>query len=179
MTPRNATPDILGEPGLDDALRAANFTGNIVQVERLFLITERSSQLDNLTVEKRSKIMASIKWRDTRPEMFVRRSLHALGFRFRLHDRRFPGRPDLVLPRYHVAILIHGCFWHGHNCSNFRRSTTRAEWWAKKIESNKTRDCRVENELRKLGWRVVVIWECQLKRPELLGDLSSWIKAAE
>jgi len=156
----------------------ANLAGNIVQVERLLLITERSSQLDNLTVEKRRKIMASIKWRDTCPEMIVRRSLHALGFRFRLHDRRFPGRPDLVLPRYHVAIFIHGCFWHVHNCDKFRRSTTRAEWWAEKIESNKARDRRVENELRDLGWRVVIIWECELRRPGMLDDVCHWIKTA-
>lgn len=120
--------------------------------------------------------MASIKGRDTRPEMIVRRFLHALGFRFRLHDRRFPGRPDLVLPRYRVAIFIHGCFWHGHNCDNFRRSTTRAQWWAEKIETNKARDCRAEQELRELGWRVAIVWECQLQRPGILDDLSRWIK---
>ena len=88
----------------------------------------------------RSRIMSNIRGKDTRPEMTVRRGLHARGFRYRLHDRRLPGRPDLVFPRCHALILVHGCFWHGHNCHLFRWPESRAEFWRGKINGNKARD---------------------------------------
>lgn len=105
--------------------------------------------------------MAAIKGKDTTPELIVRRMLHASGFRFRLHRRDLPGRPDIVLPKYKTVIFVHGCFWHRHNCRYFKWPTTRAEFWRAKILSNVTRDKRNRRQLRRLGWSVIVVWECQ------------------
>lgn len=107
--------------------------------------------------------MAGIRGKDTRPEMIVRRGLHARGFRFRLHDRRLPGSPDLVFAGRRAAIFVHGCFWHGHDCPLFRLPTTRQEFWRAKIEGNMARDSAAETALVADGWRVLTIWECALK----------------
>lgn len=107
--------------------------------------------------------MAGIRGKDTRPEMILRRGLHARGFRFRLHDRRLPGSPDLVFPGRRAVIFVHGCFWHGHDCHLFRLPATRQEFWRTKIESNMTRDAAAEAALLASGWRVLTIWECALK----------------
>lgn len=108
-------------------------------------------------------MMAGIRSRDTRPEMVIRRGLHALGYRYRLHDRRLPGRPDLVFPSRRAVIFIHGCFWHGHDCSLFRWPGARSQFWRDKIGGNIARDARVRAELRAAGWRVINIWECALR----------------
>lgn len=109
-------------------------------------------------------MMASIRSRDTKPEMIVRRHLHGLGFRYRLSPRELPGRPDLVLPRYMTTVFVHGCFWHGHDgCRLAKMPTTRTEFWTAKISANKERDAMVAAKLRDLGWRVAVIWECALR----------------
>lgn len=118
---------------------------------------------DIVDTETRSRMMAAIRNKGTKPEMLVRRGLHHRGFRFRLHSRSLPGRPDLVLPRYHVAIFVHGCFWHGHNCLLFRWPRTREEFWRKKITGNQERDNRVIDQLHSLGWRVLTIWECAFR----------------
>lgn len=120
---------------------------------------------DVLTPEQRRLNMSRIRDRDTKPEMLIRRGLHALGFRYRLHDRSLPGRPDLVFPKYRAVILVHGCFWHGHNCPLFRLPATRTEFWAEKIVSNRERDYRSVEDLKVLDWRVLTIWECSLKGP--------------
>jgi DNA mismatch endonuclease (patch repair protein) len=114
--------------------------------------------------ETRSRNMSAIKGKDTKPEMLIRRGLHAHGFRYRLHDNRLPGKPDLVLPKYNAVILIHGCFWHCHKCGIFRWPKTRTELWRKKIEANAERDQRQLNELHH-DWemRSLVVWECALK----------------
>lgn len=114
-------------------------------------------------------MMAGIKGKNTRPEMLVRRGLHALGFRFVLHDRRLPGKPDMVLPRWRSAIFVHGCFWHGHDCPLFRWPSTRQEFWRQKIGRNQERDIEVEAELDRAGWRVLKIWECSLKGTGRIG----------
>lgn len=119
--------------------------------------------MDVLTPEQRRLNMSRIKGRDTAPEMIIRRALHARGFRYRLHDNRLPGRPDLVFPKHHAAIFIHGCFWHGHDCHLFKWPATRREFWREKIGRNRLRDEKAERELRALGWRTLVIWECQMK----------------
>ncbi|MCY1501346.1 Very short patch repair protein [compost metagenome] len=119
--------------------------------------------MDTLTPEQRKRNMRSIRGKDTRPEMLIRRGLHAAGLRYRLHVRDLPGRPDIVLPRHRVAILVHGCFWHGHNCSLFRAPRTHGEFWAAKIQSNRLRDARDLSVLLESGWRVLTIWECSLK----------------
>jgi len=108
-------------------------------------------------------MMAGIKSKDTKPELVVRRGLHALGFRYVLHDRRLPGKPDMVLPRWHAAVFVHGCFWHGHDCPLFRWPGTRQDFWRQKIGRNQKRDSEVEAELDRSGWRMLKIWECSMK----------------
>lgn len=119
--------------------------------------------VDVLTSEQRKLNMSRIHGRNTKPEMLIRRGLHARGLRFRLHDRTLPGRPDLIFPRYRVVILVHGCFWHGHDCPMFRMPATRQEFWNAKIASNQARDAKVHAALLMLGWRVLTVWECSLR----------------
>ena len=129
--------------------------------------------------------MASIRGKDTRPEMIVRRGLHARGFRYRLHDRRLPGRPDLVFPGRRAVILVHGCFWHGHHCPLFRWPASRGEFWRQKITGNRERDAGNLARLRALGWRVLVIWECALtggrNRPvdSVLTEAAAWLESSD
>jgi len=113
--------------------------------------------------ERRSFNMSRIRGRDTKPEMLIRRGLHARGFRFRLHDPRLPGRPDMVLPARQSVILIHGCFWHGHDCPMFRLPATREEFWRSKIEANRARDVLANEALAAAGWRRLTVWECALR----------------
>jgi len=120
--------------------------------------------VDVFTSEKRSAIMARIKGENTVPEILVRRIVHSLGYRFRLHADKLPGKPDIVLPRYQKVIFVHGCFWHGHrSCSRSELPTSNVDFWRKKIEGNVTRDKRTMRELRRLGWDVLVVWQCQTK----------------
>ena len=107
--------------------------------------------------------MSRIRGRDTKPEMLIRRGLHARGLRYRLQDRALPGRPDLVFPRFRAVIFVHGCFWHGHDCPLFRLPSTRPQFWEAKIKANRARDAGACEALLALGWRVLVIWECSLK----------------
>lgn len=116
----------------------------------------------------RSRMMAGIKGKDTRPEMAIRRGLHALGYRYRLQARDIAGRPDLVFRQRRAVIFVHGCFWHGHDCHLFRLPGTRREFWEAKIRANQERDARVRTELLSLGWRVLEIWECALRGKEAL-----------
>lgn len=111
----------------------------------------------------RSRMMSSIRGRNTKPEILIRSLLHRQGFRFRLHVRDMPGKPDIVLPRYNTVLFVHGCFWHGHNCPLFKLPGTRPDFWREKIERNRINDSRVEKALRANGWRVGVIWECALR----------------
>lgn len=124
---------------------------------------------DIVSPEVRSRMMASIKSRDTKPEMLVRRYLHGRGFRYVLASRSLPGKPDLAFRRHNAVIFVHGCYWHGHQgCQFATMPATREEFWRTKISANAERDARVILELRKLGWRVAVVWECALrKRSEL------------
>ena len=124
---------------------------------------------DVVDAATRSRMMSGIRGKDTKPELVVRRGLHALGFRYRLHDRRLPGKPDIVLPRWRAAIQINGCFWHGHDCALFRWPGTRQEFWRSKIGRNVERDREVEGVLDRAGWRVLTVWECALKGPARIG----------
>jgi DNA mismatch endonuclease (patch repair protein) len=119
--------------------------------------------MDVLTPEQRHRNMSRIRGKDTKPEMLLRRGLHAAGLRYRLHARNLPGQPDIVFPRHRAAVLVHGCFWHGHDCQLFKLPATRPQFWAKKISTNRSRDQRVVEELVKQGWRVLTVWECSLK----------------
>ena len=118
---------------------------------------------DVLTPAQRRLNMSRIRGRDTKPEMMVRRALHARGLRFRLHRRDLPGCPDLVFPRFRACLLVHGCFWHGHDCPLFKMPATRQSFWADKIARNRQRDQSATQELLDAGWRVLVIWECALR----------------
>ncbi|MGH0275910.1 very short patch repair endonuclease [Sinorhizobium meliloti] len=126
--------------------------------------------------------MSRIRGRDTGPEMSIRRGLHALGLRYRLHDRHLPGTPDLVFPGPRVIIFVHGCFWHGHDCSLGVRPQSNAAFWSEKITRNQARDREAIQKLGNMGWRLAVVWECALKgsgrRPlrEVLGDLCTFIR---
>lgn len=112
--------------------------------------------------------MARISAKDTRPELLVRRYLFRDGFRFRIHDRRLPGSPDIVLPKYRTVIFVHGCFWHGHaGCAAFRLPKTHVEFWREKIERNRIRDAGHIERLKTLSWRVIIVWECELRTKRL------------
>ena len=113
--------------------------------------------------------MSGIRGKDTRPELAIRRALHAKGFRFRLHANDMPGKPDLVLPKFHAAIFVNGCFWHRHDCHLFRMPSTRTEFWSEKIERNVRRDELVREQLQDAGWRFLIVWECALKGRTRLG----------
>lgn len=123
--------------------------------------------MDIVSKEVRSRMMANIRGSNTNPEMKVRKILHRHGFRYRLHQRKLPGRPDVVLPRYRLCIFIHGCFWHRHpGCRYATTPSSREEFWRSKFEQNMKRDNKNRNELLQLGWRVFEIWECGTRKPE-------------
>jgi DNA mismatch endonuclease, patch repair protein len=107
--------------------------------------------------------MARIGSKDTKPELIVRKTLHAMGFRYRLHRMDLPGNPDIVLPKYRTVVFVHGCFWHGHCCRRGKRPSTRVEFWNSKIDGNICRDIQVRRQLQAREWRVFTIWECQTK----------------
>lgn len=114
--------------------------------------------------EIRSYNMSRIKGKDTKPEMLVRKFVFSNGLRYRLHDKKLPGKPDLVLTKYRTVIFVHGCFWHGHKgCKYYVIPKTRTKWWKEKIEKNIERDIIAEKQLRSDGWKVIVVWECELK----------------
>ncbi|WP_081077758.1 very short patch repair endonuclease [Burkholderia stagnalis] len=125
----------------------------------------------------RSENMSRIRSKDTQPEMMVRRAFWAAGLRYRLHDKRLPGNPDLVFPGRNTVVFVHGCFWHCHEgCSNFRIPKTRTDWWAAKLARNKMRDIAVQAELETIGWRVIVIWECAVGDRAYLDELARKLK---
>ncbi|MBY3031554.1 DNA mismatch endonuclease Vsr [Rhizobium leguminosarum] len=125
--------------------------------------------VDRLTSERRSWLMSRVKGKNTSPELKVRRTLHALGFRFRLHRKDLPGNPDIVLPKLMRAVFVHGCFWHRHpGCKKASVPKTRPEFWHQKFANNVERDTRTTVALGAIGWTVVVIWECETKDPDEL-----------
>jgi DNA mismatch endonuclease (patch repair protein) len=128
---------------------------------------------DTLTKPDRSARMARVRGKDTKPEMVVRRLVHGLGYRYRLHRRDLPGTPDLVFPGRHKVVFVHGCFWHRHPdpaCKLARWPKSRLEFWKPKLEGNRARDLVNQEKLRDLGWGVLVIWECELGNPASLAD---------
>lgn len=124
---------------------------------------------DTRTPEQRTAIMRAVRSKDTGPELKVRRLAHRLGYRFRLHVKALPGKPDIVFPRLNKIILVHGCFWHGHGCKYGKLPKSRQDFWEPKIAANRARDRRTIRALRSLGWDVKVIWQCQTKDLKKLG----------
>lgn len=141
--------------------------------------------VDVLTTEQRRLNMSRIRGKDTKPEMILRRGLHAMGFRYRLHRKGLPGKPDLVFPRYRAVIFVHGCFWHGHGCPIFKLPATRTEFWRVKIAANQERDRSAIEALQKAGWRVLIVWECafrgaQKRRPgEVIEECADFLSQAD
>ena len=124
---------------------------------------------DIVSRSKRKEMMSSVKQRHTKPEIAVRKILHRHGFRFRLHNKKLPGTPDIVLPKHKAVIFVHGCFWHQHEgCRKSRRPTSNIEFWNEKLDKNIARDNRKELELKKSGWKVLNIWDCEIKDENLL-----------
>lgn len=133
---------------------------------------------DVLSEEQRRRNMAAIRSTNTKPELRVRRALHAAGLRYRLHVRGLPGTPDLVFPSRRVVVFVHGCFWHQHPlCHNVKMPASRPEFWGPKLVANVERDRRQQRALRTLGWRVLVIWECQTKDASKLRRLVERVRA--
>lgn len=128
--------------------------------------------------------MSGIRGKDTKPELVIRKGLHKRGFRYRLHQGKLPGHPDIVLPRYNAVIFVQGCFWHGHNCPLFKWPGTRKKWWRSKIEGTRARDATARIALAEMGWRQARVWECALKgkhrhMPDKVIDrLSGWLGTA-
>ncbi|MDN0075490.1 DNA mismatch endonuclease Vsr [Crenobacter sp. SG2303] len=140
--------------------------------------------MDVVDARTRSRMMSGIRGRDTKPEILVRKALFAERFRFRLHRHDLPGSPDIVLPRYRVAIFVHGCFWHMHaGCRYAKMPATRTDFWSKKLRGNVERDARAMEALVAAGWRVLVVWECATRdaatRAGIGSALSSWIAGGE
>lgn len=137
--------------------------------------------VDVVDAATRSRMMSGIQGKNTSPELLIRKALHARGFRFRIHAKDLPGKPDLLLPKYRAAVFIHGCFWHGHACRYFKVPKTRPEFWLEKIGKNQIRDELQEAALKALGWRVLVVWECAVrsmkkeKSPKLVDLIADWL----
>ena len=128
--------------------------------------------------------MSGIRGKNTKPEILIRSLLHRQGFRFRLHGRKLPGKPDIVLPRYRAVIFVHGCFWHGHDCPLFRMPATRVSFWKQKIAANRANDQKARSVLLNMGWRVGVVWECAVRGAGRDNDrvarrLSNWLRGEE
>jgi len=140
---------------------------------------------DVLTPEQRHLNMTRIQGKDTKPELTVRRVLHASGLRYRLQVRALPGKPDLVFPKYKAVLFVHGCFWHRHLCPLFKWPKSRQEFWQQKLGRNAERDAEVETRLLKTGWRVLTVWECALKgkgritEVELANRARAWLEGSE
>ena len=137
---------------------------------------------DTFTPEARHRVMSRIRAKNTRPEVMVRKALFARGFRYRINDRRYPGRPDIVLPKYKAMIFVNGCFWHGHDhCRMFHVPSTNTDWWKAKFKRNRSRDARITRALTVMGWRVCHVWECafrgtsRLPFEQVIDTIEAWI----
>ena len=122
---------------------------------------------DIFSKSKRSEIMGKISGKETKPEITVRKFLFANGFRYRKNDKRYPGKPDIVLPKHKTVVFVHGCFWHGHNCPAGKLPETNRDFWRAKINKNKERDVRNTIELEQMGWSIIIIWQCEIKNKKL------------
>ena len=138
--------------------------------------------VDVVDTATRSRMMAGIKGKNTKQEVLIRSLLHRKGFRFRLNVRELPGKPDIVLPRYHAVIFVNGCFWHGHDCPRFKWPKTRTDFWRNKIEGNRANDRKVIQALLAAGWRVGIVWECSIRGADkniegVIKEISEWLRS--
>jgi DNA mismatch endonuclease, patch repair protein len=140
---------------------------------------------DIVDATTRSRMMSAIKGANTTPELIVRKHLFKKGFRYRLHDKKKPGKPDIVLPLYRAVIFVNGCFWHGHNCHLFKIPSTNREFWTNKIRTNRENDQKNNKLLSESGWRILIIWECALKGGKrlpidsLIDSVSAWLRSSK
>lgn len=142
-------------------------------MEEKCIFVKNDCAMDKMTREQRHHCMVANKSKGTKPELLLRRFLWKRGYRYRLNVRRLPGKPDIVLRRYRTAIFVNGCFWHGHDdCEYYREPKTNTIFWRAKISRNKERDELVRNQLKQMGWRTMVVWECQLKKDRLSATLT-------
>jgi len=140
--------------------------------------------MDTVSKEKRSKMMSGIRYRDTKPELLIRKGLHKLGYRYRINNKIF-GKPDIALKKYNAVIFIHGCFWHGHiGCENFKIPKSNTDFWIDKIDKNRKRDGEVLNYLRATGWRICIVWECAIRGKiqmtnfdNIINNISNWLNS--
>lgn len=138
---------------------------------------------DIVPPQKRSLMMAGIKGKNTKPELVIRSGLHALGLRYKLHEKTLPGKPDLVFPKFKAVIFVHGCFWHGHDCHLFKWPSSRVDFWLTKINRNKQVDFQSLERLRQAGWRVGTVWECALKGKtrrivaDVINEFAQWLQS--
>ena len=136
---------------------------------------------DIVDSKTRSRMMAGIRAKDTQPELLLRRALHSRGFRYRLHDARLPGKPDIVFPKIHAVIQVHGCFWHCHRCHLFKWPSSRVDFWRAKISRNREKDAEAGRALARAGWRILTVWECALKGrtrlplDKVTDDIVAWL----
>ena len=136
-----------------------------INLARRHAVTSCQGSGERISKETRSYIMSRIRGKDTKPEILVRKYLFARGLRFRKNDKRYPGRPDVVLPKYKTAVFVHGCFWHLHEgCKYAKMPKSNVEYWEEKLYKNRERDARNQEELKAMGWTVLTVWECELKK---------------
>ncbi len=138
---------------------------------------------DVVSQSKRSDMMSGIQGRNTRPELAIRKALHAKGYRYKLHDKSLPGKPDIVLPKYQAVIQVNGCFWHAHDCHLFKWPVSRPAFWKEKLDKNRLRDEKNNEELKQQGWRLLLVWECAFKGPfrlpfdQLIDAIEKWLRS--
>jgi DNA mismatch endonuclease (patch repair protein) len=160
--------------------RALASTAPLPPLSRFCGIWQVQAMVDIVDTKTRSRMMSGIRGKDTKPELALRRALHARGFRFRLHVKSIPGRPDIVFSKYRAVVFVHGCFWHRHaDCPKATMPATRTDFWQKKFSDNVERDRRNIGELLRANWRVLVVWECELSKRNLehtVDFVSKWLK---
>lgn len=176
-TPQNASLYVERWNSESSHVRLSSFAGPAMVVSRFSnccapppMVKARNKGRHHAAREAmdRSQIMSSVRSKDTGPEMVVRRHLHRIGYRYQLHRRDLPGCPDLVFPSRRKVILVHGCFWHGHGCRWGRLPKSNLEYWKPKIEANEARDREVERRLREARWNALVVWQCELRQPDMI-----------
>lgn len=140
---------------------------------------------DRITRAQRSEIMSTVRAKNTHPELLIRSALFKMGFRYRIHSKKLPGCPDIVLPKYRAIIFVHGCFWHGHSCKAGKLPSTNSEFWKQKISKNQERDRIISHKLNELGWKILTVWECSLKGSQkkffnqLILKITDWIETGK